>query len=53
MNLHLVAENLVLSVVYLRNSGAHVPYEIFSGRLDDEIFSRNLLRTELINASQV
>ena len=49
MNLHLVSENLVLSVVYLRNSRA-ITCDL---RLDDEIFSRNLLRSELINASQV
>ena len=47
MNLHLMPENLALSVAPLRNSRI-ITCNIC---LDGKIFRQNLLRSELINAS--
>ena len=47
INLHLTPVKPVLSVVYLRNSRAIT----CDRRLDDGIYSHNLLRSELISAS--
>ncbi len=51
MNVHLMPENLTLSVAYLRNSRAHVPELFYFGRLDGKIFRHKLLRSELISTS--
>ncbi len=57
MNSYLTPKNIVLGVVYLRNSRAHAPDKVDSGRLDSPLslmargLSRNLLRPELIIAS--
>ena len=51
MNSYLTPQNIAFGVVCLRNSRAHVPDQYYSGRLDGNILSRNLLRPESISAS--
>jgi hypothetical protein len=53
MNSHIMSENPVFIVVSLRNSRAIRGPVKFSGRLDEELFSHNLLRSALINTSLV
>jgi len=57
MNSYTTSRNIVLGVVYLRNSRAHMSDKYDFGRLDGPLsliargLSRNLLRPELISAS--